>query len=150
MSRKLGMVGNVNVSVFASPDGPRCQVYVLTDWAELTHDDVRALQDLLRKAEKLLVAQQRKTDRRLTEHLTNATRPAPDAPRWQHRDYALLHNYCWLPCPRCGREWGGHEEARGRIEIGPTSAMRTCCPDEGKPVDPQLVLATRRARGEPL
>lgn len=30
-------------------------------------------------------------------------------PRWMHRTYAALAGYFWLPCPTCGRHFGGHE-----------------------------------------
>lgn len=30
-------------------------------------------------------------------------------PRWAHRLYARILGYFWLPCPRCGRWFGGHE-----------------------------------------
>ncbi len=30
-------------------------------------------------------------------------------PRWMHRLYAGLGGYFWLPCPLCGRFFGGHE-----------------------------------------
>lgn len=30
-------------------------------------------------------------------------------PRWWHRLYARLAGYFWLPCPVCGRMFGGHE-----------------------------------------
>lgn len=30
-------------------------------------------------------------------------------PRWAHRLYAWAVRYFWLPCPRCGRYFGGHE-----------------------------------------
>lgn len=30
-------------------------------------------------------------------------------PRWVHHLYALLAGYFWLPCPVCGRHFGGHE-----------------------------------------
>lgn len=26
-----------------------------------------------------------------------------------HRRFAFLNGYYWLPCPLCGREYGGHE-----------------------------------------
>lgn len=29
--------------------------------------------------------------------------------RWMHHLYANLNGKFWLPCPRCGREFGGHE-----------------------------------------
>jgi len=30
-------------------------------------------------------------------------------PRWVHKLYAFTHNYFWLPCPLCGKMFGGHE-----------------------------------------
>jgi hypothetical protein len=30
-------------------------------------------------------------------------------PRWLHRFYAWAFGYFWLPCPACGRMFGGHE-----------------------------------------
>jgi len=30
-------------------------------------------------------------------------------PRWLHRLYARFLGYFWLPCPICGRCFGGHE-----------------------------------------
>lgn len=29
--------------------------------------------------------------------------------RWLHRIYAAVFGYFWLPCPICGRCFGGHE-----------------------------------------
>ncbi len=39
-------------------------------------------------------------------------------PRWLHRLYAAVMGYFWLPCPRCGRYFGGHEMGGGRIDHG--------------------------------
>ena len=33
-------------------------------------------------------------------------------PRWLHRLYARFLGYFWLPCPICGRCFGGHEGLR--------------------------------------
>jgi hypothetical protein len=30
-----------------------------------------------------------------------------------HRAYAARHGLCWLPCPLCMREYGGHQHAGG-------------------------------------
>lgn len=30
-------------------------------------------------------------------------------PRWMHRLYARLTGNYWLPCPMCGKMFGGHE-----------------------------------------
>lgn len=42
-------------------------------------------------------------------------------PRWTHRLYARVAGYYWLPCPLCGREFGGHEhrEIKGRLSTIP-------------------------------
>lgn len=34
-------------------------------------------------------------------------------PRWWHRFYAWLGGYFWLPCPVCGKHFGGHEWMTG-------------------------------------
>ena len=31
--------------------------------------------------------------------------------RWLNWAYAMTHAYFWLPCPLCGRYFGGHEGA---------------------------------------
>ena len=36
-------------------------------------------------------------------------------PRWAHRLYANLLGYFWLPCPICGRNFGGHERNFGTL-----------------------------------
>jgi hypothetical protein len=36
-------------------------------------------------------------------------------PWWLHRRYAWAAGYFWLPCPVCGREFGGHERGAGVI-----------------------------------
>lgn len=33
--------------------------------------------------------------------------------RWFAKQYADLHGYFWLPCPRCGEYFGGHETGGG-------------------------------------
>jgi hypothetical protein len=30
-------------------------------------------------------------------------------PRWLHKAWANFAGYFWLPCPLCGKEFGGHE-----------------------------------------
>lgn len=32
--------------------------------------------------------------------------------RWFHHAYAASHVFFWLPCPLCGREFGGHEAGK--------------------------------------
>lgn len=39
-------------------------------------------------------------------------------PRPLSRLYALLFGYFWLPCPNCGRWFGGHEQRGGTINVG--------------------------------
>lgn len=63
MSTLIGVVAGVHVSIFASPRGPRAQLHG-REVNELTHDDLDALQRLLRKASKLLADRQRIADRR--------------------------------------------------------------------------------------
>lgn len=49
-------------------------------------------------------------------------------PRWVHRIWAFVRGYYWLPCPRCGRMFGGHE-GRGCIPSDrPGIGKTTCCP----------------------
>ena len=48
------------------------------------------------------------------------------APRWYHKLYAFVAGYFWLPCPRCGREFGGHEKSGG-TDWYPNGEGRTCC-----------------------
>lgn len=40
-------------------------------------------------------------------------------PRFINRAYAFFGGYFWLPCPSCGRKFGGHE-----ISYGPGTSMR--------------------------
>jgi hypothetical protein len=35
--------------------------------------------------------------------------------RWVHEKYATSMGYFWLPCPRCGRMFGGHEKPGGEL-----------------------------------
>jgi len=60
--------------------------------------------------------------------------------RWVHEKYAKTMGYFWLPCPRCGRMFGGHEEPTGSLyeeaeyekykNLQSCSSMGTCskCP----------------------
>lgn len=46
-----------------------------------------------------------------------------------HAQWALTHHYFWLPCPTCGRYFGGHEAGSGSVmtpEKGPGRAMSIC------------------------
>ena len=36
-------------------------------------------------------------------------------PRWVHRAIAFVGGYFWLPCPVCGRRFGGHENPSGLL-----------------------------------
>lgn len=35
--------------------------------------------------------------------------------RFVHFVYAMLFGYFWLPCPKCGRMFGGHQATKGLI-----------------------------------
>ncbi len=51
--------------------------------------------------------------------------------RLYHRIRAFLTGYFWLPCPSCGRMFGGHEEGGGTLWSGTPDLPgvgRTCCP----------------------
>jgi hypothetical protein len=55
----------------------------------------------------------------------------PRHPRWLHRVYALLNGYFWLPCPVCGRKFGGHEwgtygHERIPLPTKPSSQVGVC------------------------
>lgn len=51
-------------------------------------------------------------------------------PRWLHRLYAWARGYFWIPCPKCGRMFGGHEAREGHT----TYAGKTTCPDCPRPL----------------
>lgn len=59
-------------------------------------------------------------------------------PRWLHRLWARLWGFYWLPCPVCGRMYGGHEtNAFGHsIKIADGTWRMTCplCPVEYRPM----------------
>jgi hypothetical protein len=65
--------------------------------------------------------------------------------RWAHRWYASAFGYFWLPCPLCGREFGGHEwrPVAGKVASvpdplgGPSSSTCICptCTRAGRGVD---------------
>jgi len=42
-------------------------------------------------------------------------------PRWINRIYARVFGYFWIPCPICGRDFGGHECGKGTL-IDPASS----------------------------
>jgi hypothetical protein len=42
-----------------------------------------------------------------------------------HRAYAFINGYFWLPCPLCGRHFGGHEHG-GVTRVGNT--LKAICP----------------------
>jgi hypothetical protein len=54
--------------------------------------------------------------------------------RLRHWFYARTHGYFWLPCPICGRKFGGHEEPKGTLMKDWGSGQSTCpqCFDEAK------------------
>ena len=55
-------------------------------------------------------------------------------PRWFHQLYAWLGGYFWLPCPRCGRMFGGHEP-KGGDKLVDGRLMMACsrCPQKDTP-----------------
>lgn len=60
-------------------------------------------------------------------------KPGKDAPRWLHMLYAFLHSYFWLPCPICGKRFGGHEwETNSELYVSPGLYEGVCrnCKEE--------------------
>lgn len=53
-------------------------------------------------------------------------------PRWVHWLYAFWHGYYWLPCLKCGRKYGGHENGSGAIYTGNGSGYSLCPQCGGK------------------
>lgn len=53
-------------------------------------------------------------------------------PRFVHWVYAKLNGYFWMPCPRCGRGFGGHENGKGCDLDTPATGRCTCprCPGD--------------------
>ena len=53
-------------------------------------------------------------------------------PRVVHQAYAAVMGYFWLPCPRCGLMFGGHERHGGTDYLDAYPSMsgqhgRICC-----------------------
>lgn len=59
-------------------------------------------------------------------------------PRWIHHLRADMLGYFWLPCPVCGRDFGGHEIARRRdphaaLMTSPSRGLTVCNRCVGSP-----------------
>jgi DNA-directed RNA polymerase subunit RPC12/RpoP len=54
--------------------------------------------------------------------------------RWLNRVYADVSGFFWLPCVRCGREFGGHEAGRGipdpKRGVGASTSVCRYCSHE--------------------
>jgi hypothetical protein len=48
-------------------------------------------------------------------------------PRRLHQAYAVLVGYFWLPCPVCGRMFGGHECGEVAVPSRDGQTMRATC-----------------------
>jgi hypothetical protein len=48
-------------------------------------------------------------------------------PRWVHRLYAFVAGYFWLPCPVCGRMFGGHEAGNVAVAVPGSTARKIAC-----------------------
>jgi hypothetical protein len=51
-----------------------------------------------------------------------------------HKIYAYLFGYFWLPCPRCGQMFGGHQKGGGTnydqpFNLKGANTGKVCCPD---------------------
>ena len=49
--------------------------------------------------------------------------------RWAHRLWAFLRGYFWIPCPVCGRDFGGHEASGAALWKSP-GCGRVVCRDQ--------------------
>lgn len=50
-------------------------------------------------------------------------------PRILHKWYADVNGYFWLPCPKCGRMFGGHETSWKTTTIRQGDRNMMTCPD---------------------
>lgn len=63
----------------------------------------------------------------------------------RHRTFNRLRaefgGYFWIPCPRCGQMFGGHEGCGVDWELGVPCGRTTCsdCPEERTLIDGQWV-----------
>jgi len=57
--------------------------------------------------------------------------------RWFNKIYALALGYFWLPCPMCGKEFGGHEWTDGYAGIPKISEGGTWLSGTGTGVCPE-------------
>lgn len=58
--------------------------------------------------------------------------------RWYHKMYARFNGYFWLPCPICGKEFGGHE---WRDLDGLPSVISDGAPGRGRGICPTCTRA---------
>ena len=49
--------------------------------------------------------------------------------RFLNRCYAFLFNYFWLPCPLCGKDFGGHQWKDGAFLATSYGTGEGVCPD---------------------
>ncbi len=65
----------------------------------------------------------------------------PRKPRWLNRLWAMWGSYFWLPCPICGRKFGGHESREGYLMIDWYDGKSVCwrCVDEAKELNRQYI-----------
>ena len=76
--------------------------------------------------------------------------------RFLHRIYARFMGYFWLPCPACGKMFGGHEAFHTRTVLVGGRSMVTCgcidliplAFDEARYPVPLPVLPARSEGGE--
>ena len=53
-------------------------------------------------------------------------------PRWFNGCYAFLFGYFWLPCPLCGKKFGGHECSDGNEVMLSYGEGQCVCPKCGE------------------
>lgn len=61
-------------------------------------------------------------------------------PRWMHHAYAFLAGYFWIPCPGCGRAFGGHETGEYTMHTADPCVQRILCREHDRDVAPGVTL----------
>lgn len=63
-------------------------------------------------------------------------------PRWVHRIYAFFLGRFWLPCPLCGRHFGGHEISNVSLMVDWSEGEGVCrnCAGEAQRRNEELMV----------
>lgn len=66
--------------------------------------------------------------------------------RWLNKLYANLNGYFWLPCPLCGKMFGGHESSGVGLSTNPHSGELVCsdCEEEAERISKERWFEWKR------